>query len=164
MIDVKALIADDKLSKHARDNNYIREQKPQEKANRRSLRDPIKFLVDHNHINTDHERAARNISIANLQIVGGVDIKTASLEGRVDGSRGNNQVEEAQRTIDLHKAYSLWWEKTTAKKRSITLDIVNHGVNLAGIKRKHGVDHRTSKKWLKECLNLFMKCQMEISR
>jgi len=61
-INVQKLNADDKLSKHARDNDYLRELSPRQKQKRQSLREPISFLVKQGHLNTDHERRHSSIN------------------------------------------------------------------------------------------------------
>jgi len=164
---VSKLISDDKLAKHARDNDYLKELTPREKAIRQTVREPIHFLVKQGHLSTDHERAAQSITLAHRQIVAGIGIKTASMEGRVDMSRGGQQEDEAQRTIDLQKTYSLWWDavnklRNGPKKREVCLDIINMGKNLAEINRLYHIDHRTLKGWLKEVLNLFNHTALEV--
>lgn len=166
---VARLILDDTASDKARSFGYLIAEKDHVKANRRVIRDPIAFLVAEGHLTKEEQKAAMSMALAHRQIIAGIDIRVSSFEPRIDQTSGNFNEDEAQRTIDLHKTYSRWWDEMKLirrgwMKRKVVLEIVTMGVPLSQIKRAHNVDHRTAKGWLREALNLFNEIELRIKK
>lgn len=102
-------------------------------------------------IDADLLAAGHEIAMAAELIMRDVDLRTASLETRIDVSRHGEAFHEALGRVWIEAAYSAW-RRETGPLAALVLDIALHDVGLTAAASRHHVSTRTARTRLIEAL------------
>lgn len=124
-----------------------------ETSARPSRIDPIKSLVESNHLNAEHERTARRIQRVQEALTRAVHVKTSKLE-RSSGGTGNMPTLIA---VELAQVYGPWRIRLTRKPdvlRLVELVLID-GLSLDAARRRCRFGWPRSAIELRDALNLY---------
>jgi hypothetical protein len=109
-------------------------------------------------INDDQLAWAAEIAKAAESIERDVDVRTASLEARVDMSRHGTEAEQRLSVVRLHMAYTHWREQLPAPKRLVLDMLVGDPIGFTVAARRHRVHHRRAKRELIAAIDRWPNC------
>lgn len=110
---------------------------------------PFDDLLDRGTIDKDQYEAAMQIQMVSERIGRSVSVRGASLEARVDNSRGSSSLFLAERLIDvqLEIAFTRWRQRLPVP-RSMILDMILMSGPLFRKARSYGIGWPKARKWL----------------
>ena len=124
------------------------EQNPPERR-----QSPLARMYDRGEISDDQFQAYREIERISEVIKRGVDVRSASIEARVDNGRGDRDVlVESLALIRLERAFTVWRDKLPMPRQMI-LDVIETNRALAATARVYRKDEKTIRKWVKRALD-----------
>jgi hypothetical protein len=109
-------------------------------------------------INDDQLAWAAEIAKAAESIERDVDVRTASLEARVDMSRRGTEAEQRLSIVRLHMAYTHWREQLPAPKRLVLDMLVGDPIGFTVAARRHRVHNRRAKRELIAAIDRWPDC------
>lgn len=107
---------------------------------------------------------AMQIAYAAESIERDVDVRTASLEARVDQSRRGAEVEQLIGTVRLHMAYTDWRKRLPMPKRLVLDMLVGEPIGFSVAARRFGVHHRKAKRLLLQAIDRWPECLARAER
>lgn len=109
-------------------------------------------------IDDDQLAWAAEIAYAAESIERDVDVRTASLEARVDQSRTGAQVEQRIGVVRMHMAYSRWREMLPAPKRLVLDMLVGDPIGYTVAARRHRVHWKRARRELIAAIERWPNC------
>lgn len=101
---------------------------------------------------------AMQIAYAAESIERDVDVRTASLEARVDQSRRGAVVEQLIGTVRLHMAYTRWRKMLPMPKRLVLDMLVGEPIGFTVAARRHKVHNRKARRYLLDGIDRWPAC------
>jgi hypothetical protein len=109
-------------------------------------------------INDDQLAWAGQIAYAAESIERDVDVRTASLEARIDQSRGGSEVEQRIGVVRMHMAYTRWREMLPAPKRLVLDMLVGDPIGYTVAARRHRVHWKRARRELIRAIDRWPEC------
>lgn len=104
-------------------------------------------------LDDDEVAWSQEIAAAAERIMAEAQVRTASLETRVDTSRHGDAFFEALGAVRREMAYSRWRAQLLPKVAALALDVILHDVGLSRAAAAHGMHVRRARRLLVEALH-----------
>ena len=118
---------------------------------------PLGLMYERGELSEDQNRAYREIGMVSEAIKRGVDVRSASIEARVDCSRGDrDSLVESLGRIRLEVAFTAWRDALPMPRQMI-LDVIETDRTLAAAGRCYRKDFRTVRKRVVAALDLWTR-------
>lgn len=133
-------------------------------AHRRQRPGAIARLHASGFLNDDELAWSQEIAAAAEQIMADAQVRTASLETRVDTSRHGDAFYEALGAVRREMAYGRWRSAQSPKAAAMVLDVIVRDVGIARAAGAHGMHVRKARALMVEALHLWAKIHAAVRR
>lgn len=145
--------------------SHKREGTPEtHEAHRRQRPGAIARLHASGFLNDDELAWSQEIVAAAEQIMADAQVRTASLETRVDTSRHGDAFYEALGAVRREMAYGRWRSALLPKVAAMVLDVIVRDVGIARAAGAHGMHVRKARALMVEALHLWAKIHAAVRR
>ncbi|WP_010338051.1 hypothetical protein [Sphingobium yanoikuyae] len=132
-------------------------------AHHRRRAGAISRLHASGYLSDDELAWSQEIAAAAERIMNVANVRTCSLEARVDGARHDHAFYEALGAVWSEMAYSRWRAQIGAGA-TMLLDVIVHDVGLVRAAAAHGMHVRRARKLLVDGLHLWARIHMHVRR
>lgn len=115
-------------------------------------------------LDDDEVAWSQEIAAAAERIMADAQVRTASLETRVDTSRHGDAFFEALGAVRREMAYGRWRAQLPPKVAALALDVILHDVGLSRAAAMHGMHVRRARRLLVEALHLWARFHRDVRK